>query len=192
MPTPLGRTFREFLLHLPSVLLTRNLKGVHLQILLDLTPGTVCATPRCTCHTKHESGDRLLSKARISLKGRRKTIMMPQYVKFSSMTLESARKDAEAWASDPLSIRPRYAFFNESERPGLNLRMHFPQCKTARQVPLVYASLDMALQAVRSCLSALVACYEDYWGDVGIQPELAAMMSSMAECFWSTSSVRSF
>eukprot|EP00435_Cladocopium_sp_Y103_P069357 s418_g33.t1 len=111
--------------------------------------------------------------------------MLPQYVKFSSMTPESARKDAEAWASDPLSIHPRYAVLNESERPGLNLRVHFPQCKTARQVPLVYGSLDLALLAVRACLSELLASFGDYWGDVGIQPELAAMMSNMAECFWS-------
>ena len=183
----MGRTFRQFLLHLPSVLLTRKLKGVHLQILVDLTPGTVCATPRCTCHTKRESGDSLLSKARILWKGRRKVITLPQYVKFSSMMPESARRDAESWASDPLSIHPRYVVLTESEMPGLNLRVHFPQCKTARQVPVVYGSLDMALLAVRGCLSELLASYKDYWGDVGIQPGLAAMMSSMEEWFYSTS-----
>lgn len=181
LPTPVGRTFRQFLLHLPSVLLVRKLKGVHLQVLVDLTPGTICVTPACQCHTNRQPGS-LKAKAQIQWKGRRKFVWMPQYVKFCDMTAESARKDAEAWAADPLSFGPRYAVLNESGMPASSLQFRGRQCKTARQVPLVHGSLSQALVAVRACLSELRESYGEYWGDVGLQPQLATLMSSMAEC----------
>ena len=187
LPTKMGRAFPLLLKHVADILLNRQFKGVRLQVLIDLTPGSFCVTPRCQCPARHvRENSRVPVFLRVG--GRRKRLLVPPYVKHSTMTPASAREDAEAWAQDPLSVPLRYQILEEKRLPaalqGESLfRVHLPQCKTARQVPFVVSSMDSALVGMKKCLDSLSRSYQEYWGPVGMQVHLSEMLASMAKCW---------
>ena len=108
---PFGRAFPTTMGKVSDLLLKREFSEVKVQVLAELQPGYHCLCPRCTCGARRFRDPCRRVKVRIRRRGNSfMSVLVPQYVAGSDLTMEQTRNDMETWKKDPLDFQPRCVY----------------------------------------------------------------------------------
>ena len=177
----MGRRFYTTVRSLFDLVVLQKFSGVEVLTMTDLSAHTMTVTPRCRCRARRSTPASRRQSVPLLIGGRKRRVMVPDWVAGSTMTSAESKRDAQL---APIDVPLRYETFPippiRPELQGVSMfREHKPQCKTARTVPVVFKKLQDGLLALVQFLQNVVASYDDYWASVGLPAHMESLLPSM-------------